>query len=122
MKRASAEENRWISMPRLKATSRSACSEDLWTMYVLAVNPFASETQWDQLVTIGFRTASWIQTVVYWPLSPNPISVKTGRQVAFVENLTLKILLCTHSGFCTWAPVFGLLCPLRAFWRQGRRV
>ena len=48
-------------MPRLKATSRSACSESFGKMYVLAVNPSPPNP-------MGSVSDDWVQDGIVGPL------------------------------------------------------
>ena len=86
-------------MPRLKATSRSACSESFGKMYVLAVNPSPPNP-------MGSIGDDWVQDGFVDPFGcimsifTQSTSAKSGRQVVFVENSMSK-------GFALYP--FGLL-------------
>ena len=84
-------------MPRLKATSRSACYESFGKMYVLAVNPSPPNP-------IGSVSDDWVQDGIVGPLGcmmfivTQSTSVKKEWQVVILENLTFKILISTQLG------------------------
>ena len=84
-------------MPRLKATSRSACSESFGKMYVLAVNPSPPNP-------MGSVSDDWVQDGIVGSLGcmmfivTQSTSVKQERQMVVFENLTFKIWISTQLG------------------------